>query len=462
MTAVPPRPTDPRFAPPSPFARLLWTHAISACGDACVAVSLAGSLFFASPAHSSREKLLLYLLISMAPFAVIWPLLGPALDRTRGGRRLMVALSIIGRALLCVFMSRYITKDAPEGLLVYPLAFGILVLQKSYSVAKSSLVPALVTDEEGLVRANSRLAVISVIGGFIGAAPAAGLSALFDASASLVLGAIVFAVAAAFAVRIPKIEPPEREQEDIELEQQELHQPSILLAGSAMGVLRGSVGFFLLFTAFALRNDLVAFGFAGGLAGGGVFIGNIVAPILRDRFSEEVMLASAVVATACFVLVGGLVSGAFGFGIAGLFIGTGAAAGKVGFDSLLQRDGPDAVRGRAFARFETRFQAMWVIGALFGIIPLAKRAGLLGLAVVLIVVAFTYVGAMRAAKGRVYRTTVRPKIFDKAIDAAKKEIEDRRAQTKGQRRRAAASKRLQRRRATDDAPEPPPRRTSQF
>src|SRR5581483_2306302 len=107
MTAVPPRPTDPRFAPPSPFARLLWTHAISACGDACVAVSLAGSLFFASPAHSSREKLLLYLLISMAPFAVIWPLLGPALDRTRGGRRLMVALSIIGRALLCVFMSRY-------------------------------------------------------------------------------------------------------------------------------------------------------------------------------------------------------------------------------------------------------------------------------------------------------------------------------------------------------------------
>ena len=36
--------------------------------------------------------------------------------------------------------------------------------------------------------------------------------------------------------------------------------------------------------------------------------------------------------------------------LAAFAVGIGAAAGRLGFDSLLQRDGPDAVRGRAFAR----------------------------------------------------------------------------------------------------------------
>jgi len=60
-------------------------------------------------------------------------------------------------------MALYITKPSPEGLLVYPLAFGMLVLGKGYQIAKSALVPALVKDEDGLVSANSRLALVSVI-----------------------------------------------------------------------------------------------------------------------------------------------------------------------------------------------------------------------------------------------------------------------------------------------------------
>ena len=37
--------------------------------------------------------------------------------------------------------------------------------------------------------------------------------------------------------------------------------------------------------------------------------------------------------------------------------------GKLAFDSIVQRDAPDANRGRSFARFETRFQIIWVVGA---------------------------------------------------------------------------------------------------
>ena len=130
--------TDPRFLAPSPFSRLVSAHAVSMCGDAAIAASLAGSLFFSSPTSSSREKVLLYLLVTMLPFAVVAPVLGPALDYRRSGRRVLVVTSMMGRAVLALLMARWISDAAPGGLLVYPLAFGILVLAKGYSVAKSA------------------------------------------------------------------------------------------------------------------------------------------------------------------------------------------------------------------------------------------------------------------------------------------------------------------------------------
>src|SRR5262245_37794786 len=120
--------TDPRFLAPSPFSRLVSAHAVSMCGDACIAASLAGSLFFSTPASSSREKVLLYLVITMLPFAVVAPILGPALDYRRSGRRVLVVVSMLARAVLAVMMARWISDPAPGGLFVYPIAFGILVL----------------------------------------------------------------------------------------------------------------------------------------------------------------------------------------------------------------------------------------------------------------------------------------------------------------------------------------------
>ena len=157
VNVTPAMSTDPRFAAPTPFARLVYAHAASVAGDACIFVSLAGSVFFSSPTSAARGKVLLYLLITIAPFAVVAPVLGPALDRIQGGRRLLVVLTALGRAVLCLTMALYILKPSPEGLLIYPLAFGMLVLQKGYTIARSSLVPAVVKEEGDLVAANSRL-----------------------------------------------------------------------------------------------------------------------------------------------------------------------------------------------------------------------------------------------------------------------------------------------------------------
>ncbi|MFI5048102.1 MAG: MFS transporter, partial [Acidimicrobiia bacterium] len=266
--------TDPRFAEPTPFARLVYAHAVSMAGDACLTVSLAGSLFFQSPTSAAREKVLLYLLLTMAPFAIVAPILGPAIDRTNGGRRLLVVASSAGRAVLCIFMAMYVSKPAPEGLLVYPLAFGALVLAKGHQVAKSSLVPALVKSDAELVNANSRLALVSVIAATVGGLPAAGIQALFGADWSLRVAAIVFAIGAVLALQIPRTRTAGPSDPHLaELEQEEIHQPSILLAGSAMAVLRGSVGFLAFFVAFALKDDLFGLGAALVASAIGGFIG---------------------------------------------------------------------------------------------------------------------------------------------------------------------------------------------
>src|SRR6516165_10448413 len=214
--------------PPTPFGRLVRTHLVTMCADAGVAASLAGSLFFAKPGSGARGSILLYLVLTMAPFAVVAPVIDPTLDRLRGGRRNLVVGSCVGRAALCLIMAQVVTKPSPEGLLIYPFAFGALVLSKGYSVARSSLVPSLVEDDGSLVRANSRLALISATAAVVAGAPAFLVQEVFGADWSLRVAMVVFLVAAAFATRIPRTRVVESPAEEA-LERTELHQPSILL-----------------------------------------------------------------------------------------------------------------------------------------------------------------------------------------------------------------------------------------
>ena len=421
--------TDPRFQPPSPFSRLVWTHAVSMCGDAAIAASLAGSLFFSSPADSSRGKVLLYLLVTMLPFAVVAPILGPALDHRRSGRRVILVGSMIGRAVLAVLMARWVSAPSPTGLLIYPLAFLILVLAKGYTVTKSALVPALVGREDQLVRANSRLAIISAIATTVGGGPALLVQTLAGPEWSLRLAAVIFAVASVLAFKVPRVRIA-RSPDEERREEAEAHQPSILLAGSAMAVVRGAVGFLAFFAAFSLKSDLPALGVAVTMAIVGGFAGNVLGPWARRYLTIEQMMAAAVLACGGVVGVAALLGSTAGFALASLIVAISAAAGRLAFDSLLQRDGPDAARGRAFAQFETRFQVAWVVGALFGIVPFAEGVGLAALAVVLLLAGLSYVAARRSARSRPMRSTLRPPVVDRVVgqaaDGVRRSVHDRR------------------------------------
>jgi hypothetical protein len=313
-------------------------------------------------------------------------------------------------------------------------------------------VPALVDNDGELVKANSRLALISLIASMVGGGPAFLLQLVFDPSWSLILAMIVFAVATVLAVKIPRTQvvqaPDERR-----LESEELHQPTIQLAGSAMAVIRIAVGVTVFLSAFSFKDDKIELGVVLGAYALGGFIGNIVAPIARRHVREEVMIVTCLLGSASCVLLGALTGGGVGgAAFAAIGVATASAAGRVGFDSLLQRDGPEAARGRAFARFETRFQVAWVFGALFGLIPFGEGVGLLALGLLLLAAGLSYLAALRTARTRPQRTTLRPEAVDRVFDKARGDLRARYFRSKSGQRRAAA----ERRKRDGDAGELPP------
>lgn len=381
----------------TPFARLAMAHAVGLAGDVFVTVSLAGTLFFDVGVGAARPKVLLYLVITMAPFALVAPVVGPLLDRTRGGRRLMVAVSMAGRAVLCVLMANKINSP-----LLYPLAFGTLVLSKGQSVAKSSLVPAVVDSHDELVLANSRLAIIAVLGATVAGPIAAIILKTVGAPWVLRAGAMVFVFGTFCAFGIPRAKRV-GPQETVD-EREALNVRSIITAGTAMGLLRATVGFFTFFAAFALKRShepAWVFGLVLAASALGNGLGTVAAPFVRRKVREEWMLAGALLLPALPLVVAARNYGRVSLVFAAAVVAAATACGRVAFDSLLQRDGAESVRGRAFARFETRFQLVWVAGGVGAVVfPGGGRGGIFVVAIVLLFGGLSYVGAFRRTAPR--------------------------------------------------------------
>ncbi len=389
--------SDPRTFSASPFARLVIANAMSAWGDAALTVALAGSLFFSVGAAQARPKVLLYLALTVAPFVVVAPVIGPALDRAAGGRRLLMAAGFAARCVLALLVARHL-----NGLLLYPLAFGVLVLSKGHAVAKASLVPSTVATEDELVTANSRISLISTVVSLGGGLPAVGLMKLFGAQWALYMAAVVYAVGVVTAFRIRR--PSELPAPESRAEIEELHAPTILLAVTGMGLLRGAVGFMTFLVAFALKRagePAWLYGVVLLASGAGNLAGVLLAPQLRRRLREEVILVGSLLVPGLVALLSARDATKFGITLTAAALAFGSAAGKVAFDSLVQRDGPEELYGRAFARFETRFQLTWVAGAL---IPVAlldvmdSRMGLFVLAITLGFAGLSYFGGMRSVR----------------------------------------------------------------
>src|SRR5215468_705743 len=153
------------------FSHLLELTAAGGIGDAFVAIALAGSLFFSASVAQAQGRAAFALLVTIAPYAILAPLIGPLLDRIRHGNKLILTGTLLARALLCWGMSGAVN----EPLTLLPAAFGILVLQKAYVVTRAAVTPRLLPPRLTRVSANARSNMASLIATSLGAAVALGI-----------------------------------------------------------------------------------------------------------------------------------------------------------------------------------------------------------------------------------------------------------------------------------------------
>ena len=198
------------------LSNLIELTAASSVGDAFVAVALAGTLFFNASVSQARSQVAIALLVTMAPFAVLAPLIGPLLDRLQQGRRFILAGTLLARGALCWGMAGAVFYH--DSVTLLPAAFGVLVMQKAYGVTRSAITPRLLPREITLVTANARTGLASLIASTLGALLAAGLEYVIgggSGGAAWVLraGTVIYLAAMALCFRVP-------EQVDLPLEQE--------------------------------------------------------------------------------------------------------------------------------------------------------------------------------------------------------------------------------------------------
>jgi Major Facilitator Superfamily len=186
--------------------RVIELTAAGAAADAFVAVALAGTLFFSTSVDQARGRIALTLLITMAPFAVLAPFIGPMLDRVRDGRRYIMVGTLLARGLLCWGMAGAVQHSDTVTLL--PAAFGVLVLQKAYGVTRSAVTPRVLPASITLVSANARISLAALVASTLGVGVAGGVSFLAGGGTSgatwaLRIGTLVYLGAIALGIRLP-------------------------------------------------------------------------------------------------------------------------------------------------------------------------------------------------------------------------------------------------------------------
>jgi MFS family permease len=426
----------------SGLARVTELHASHTAGDTIMTLALAGTLFFNPQTAQARGDVATFLLLTMVPFVLVAPLVGPLLDRFSHGRRWAIGTTLALRAFLCWVLAEAVNHDSGW---LFPAALGCLVASRAYNITRAAAVPRLLPPGTTLVRANSRVSMAGVVGAVIGGALGA-LTMLAGPSWALRVAFVVFVFGTVQAIRLPAVvdssagEVPIDDTRPVPVHRGRTLDPG---AGSSLrGTKRGwtadpggrhtppggdaltvdslgllgrfrrrkqaipwpvmhamwstggtrvLTGFLILFMAFlakehpidGVRGELVL-AFVAVAIGVGNGLGSVVGNVVRDQRPERVAMLSVLAATLCCVATG-IWYGVWTLVLLGLVQGLSAQLAKLCFDALVQREVPENVRTSVFAWSETMLQVLWVVGGALGIVlPLNPYVGFPVCAVVLV------------------------------------------------------------------------------
>ncbi|MBJ8344212.1 MFS transporter [Antrihabitans sp. YC2-6] len=362
--------------------------------DAAVAIALANTLFFAAASGEDKPAVALYLLVTIAPFAVIAPLIGPMLDRLQHGRRVALAASFAGRAVLAIVL----VFNIDNSLVLYPIALVILVLSKSFAVLKSAVTPRVLPPEIDLVRVNSRLTVFGLLGGTIGAGAVAGaLAAIAGSPGALGFAAVIGSAGAYLSMKIPSwVEITEGEvpatlsyhggdhhRTVLDADRQDTVKPSkrrqplgrsVVTGLWGNGTIRVITGFLTLYVAFVAKatehdalRQAAMLGLVGVAAGLGNFAGNATGARLKLGRPAVVVLRCTIAVTVV-TIVAAFANNLISAAVVALVASGASALAKVSLDASIQDDLPPESVASGFGRSETVLQLSWVLGGAMGVL----------------------------------------------------------------------------------------------
>ncbi|MGH3380140.1 MAG: MFS transporter [Actinoallomurus sp.] len=406
------------------LGNLIELGAVNSAGDALIAVALAGTMFFNLDVKQAQGQVALYLLVTMAPFALVAPLIGPVLDHMRHVRRIAIAGTMLARGLLCWGMAGAVLHQDPVTLL--PAAFGALVLSKAFGVSRSAVTPRVLPEGLNLVTANARASFCGLVAAAVAAPLGAGLVAVANAGWVLRIATLVFLAGAILSFRLPAhVDTPEPIPDPATVTAPEAAQThergrwrTLLRVGPVVGeamranaALRALSGFLILYLAFLLRtkgfvhpvSPNVALGMLAAAAGAGGLVGTALGALLKARAPLGIVfgtLAFATVTAAVCALFFGLIAA-----LVVAFVGAlGQSLGKLGLDAIVQREIGEEVRSSTFAVSETIHQLVWVIGGLTGLgMSIVASNGHIALAIVAAALAVTLVGLVTSRAARLVR-----------------------------------------------------------
>jgi MFS family permease len=443
--------------------RLIELTAAGSAADAFVAVSLAGTLFFSTSVEQARGRVALALVVTLAPFAVLAPLIGPMLDRVPQGRRYILIGTLLARGLLCWGMAGAVQHN--DAVTLLPSAFGVLVLQKAYGVTRSAVTPRLLPAQITLVSANARTALASLIASTVGAGAAVGIDVIAGGGAGgaawvLRLGTVVYFAGIALGIRLPD-----------RVDQPRSHPPATSGAGRPPGPahpaqdlagaaragrnapgqaapqagagpegtrpmprrtpkrvwwaglrdvgpvvgeairanasLRAFSGFMVFFLAFLLRiehfpgvNDKVALAAMGAAVVGGGFIGTAIGAALGSRTPHLIMFVMLSISTV-ITAVCAVFYGLWAAIAVALVAAFSQVLAKLALDSIVQREIKEEIRSSTLAASETINQIAGVAGGLAGLAMSITGSGVAGLSVAAAGLAATTVLLLASRRRRI-------------------------------------------------------------
>ncbi|MBY9074156.1 MFS transporter [Nocardioides sp. WL0053] len=372
------------------FRRLFAVRVSSQFADGVFQVALASYVIFSPERQPSPAAIAGAMATVLLPFSVLGPFVGVFLDRW--SRRQILAVSNFVRVALVLVLAAGVAADL-GGPLLFGLILACLSVNRFLLAGLSAALPHVV-DHEDLVMANAVTPTSGTLAAILGLGVASVSRVVWDRLgvdsdvAVLVMAALLYAVAGALALRIPRdLLGPDYDPTRPAVREAARHVARGLVEGlrhladrrtAAYGL--ATIGAHRFF--FGLSTVMLILLYRGyfhdpsepdaafsGLAvavvvsGAGFVTAAFVTPFVTERVSLRLWVLSLLAAAAFTQVVPGALFTEPALLVSSYFLGLASQGIKICVDTLVQDSVDDAFRGRVFSLYDVIFNVAFVAAA---------------------------------------------------------------------------------------------------